>query len=48
MLSCSTYFEDDLRVPFFMRGPGVPAGSVTNIQGSTLDLAPTIMALAGE
>ena len=39
-------YEESIRVPFVMRGPGVPVGSddhlVTNI-----DLAPTVLHLAG-
>ena len=40
-------FEEDVRVPFFMRGPGVTPSSVSNYQGTMVDVAPTIMALAG-
>eukprot|EP00955_Chlamydomonas_euryale_P000858 10055-Chlamydomonas_euryale.AAC.4 len=27
-----TLYEEDVRVPFFMRGPGLPAGVVTDYQ----------------
>jgi N-acetylglucosamine-6-sulfatase len=43
----NTEFDTDLRVPLFVKGPGVPAGkSVTEISGN-VDLAPTIAELAG-
>lgn len=43
----NTEFDTDLRVPLFVRGPGVPVGkSVGEISGN-VDLAPTIAELAG-
>ncbi|PNW88050.1 hypothetical protein CHLRE_01g012126v5 [Chlamydomonas reinhardtii] len=39
--------EEDVRVPFFIRGPGIPAGQVLPYQANLVDLAPTILALAG-
>ncbi len=39
--------EEDIHVPFYIRGPGVPAGEVLPYQGSMIDVAPTLLALAG-
>lgn len=43
----STGFEEDIRVPFFIRGPGVPGGRVDNTVTTHIDLAPTFFELAG-
>lgn len=43
----STGFEEDIRVPFFIRGPGVPEGRVDNTVTTHIDLAPTFFELAG-
>jgi arylsulfatase A-like enzyme len=40
-------YEPSLSVPFLIRGPGVPAGVDRPRIGSTIDLAPTIIAAAG-
>lgn len=40
-------FEEDIRVPLFIRGPGVPAGFVQDAVTTHIDLAPTIFDLAG-
>lgn len=40
------YIEEDVRVPFYIRGPGIPKNVVTPYQGNLIDIAPTIMALA--
>jgi arylsulfatase A-like enzyme len=41
-------YETDVRVPFFARGPGIPAGS-TVASGAlvSVDLAPTLLQLSG-
>lgn len=39
--------EEDNRVPLFISGPGVPRGAVSSFQANFIDLAPTILALAG-
>ncbi len=39
--------EEDIHVPLYVRGPGIPAGRVLPYQGGMIDIAPTIMALAG-
>lgn len=39
-------FEEDINVPFAVRGPGVPEGAVTDIVTSHTDLAPTFLKLA--
>ncbi len=39
-------YEESLRVPFIMTGPGVPHGVNTNMV-TNIDLAPTILELAG-
>ncbi|KAJ5721381.1 uncharacterized protein N7483_009315 [Penicillium malachiteum] len=40
-------FEEDIRVPLFVRGPGVPEGHVQDAVTTHIDLAPTIFQLAG-
>jgi arylsulfatase A-like enzyme len=42
-----TAYEEDIRVPFALRGPGVPAGRRIEAMGLTTDLAPTFAAWAG-
>lgn len=34
-------------MPLFISGPGVPRGAVSSFQANFIDLAPTILALAG-
>jgi arylsulfatase A-like enzyme len=41
-----TAFEEDIRVPLVVRGPGVPHGT-TSAMGMNTDLAPTFATLAG-
>jgi arylsulfatase A-like enzyme len=40
-------YEESLRVPFILRGPGVPAGKVVNGSVSNIDFAPTLVDAAG-
>ncbi|KAF5973854.1 putative arylsulfatase [Fusarium bulbicola] len=40
-------FDEDIRVPLFIRGPGVSSGSIENAVTTHIDLAPTIIRLAG-
>ena len=42
-----TPYDEDIRVPMIVRGPGIPAASSTTGIGMNIDLAPTIAALAG-
>lgn len=42
-----TILEGGLRVPLIVRGPGVNAGVCTHVRASTVDIFPTIAALAG-
>jgi N-acetylglucosamine-6-sulfatase len=42
-----TAYEEDIRVPLIIRGPGVPAGRVIDELASTVDLAPTFAQLTG-
>jgi arylsulfatase A-like enzyme len=43
-----TLYEEDIRVPFVIRGPGVPTGaSLQGFLSGNVDLAPTIAELAG-
>ena len=42
-----TAYESDVRVPFLVRGPGVPAGVTVSALTSSVDLAPTFAELAG-
>ncbi|MGL5826724.1 MAG: sulfatase/phosphatase domain-containing protein, partial [Nocardioides sp.] len=39
-------FEESLRVPFLMSGPGIPAGQTRDQTASVLDIAPTILGVA--
>ena len=43
-----TTFEGGQRVPYVMRGPDIPAGTVCNELTGTIDILPTIAALTGE
>ncbi|MFG2003308.1 sulfatase [Spirillospora sp. NPDC048911] len=43
----TTPFEEDIRVPMLVRGPGVPAGGTSSALAGTVDLAPTFARLAG-
>ncbi|KAG2497998.1 hypothetical protein HYH03_004257 [Edaphochlamys debaryana] len=40
-------WEEDVRVPFFIRGPGIPRGVVSDYQTTMVDVPATIMQLAG-
>ena len=40
-------YEHDIRVPFAIRGPGIPAGSSFNLVTSMVDVAPSLLALGG-
>jgi len=43
----SHIYDTDVRVPFFVRGPGVPAGAVQEGIVQLLDVGATVMELAG-
>lgn len=43
----NTAFEEDTRVPFVVRGPGVPAGRTVDLLAGNIDVAPTLADLAG-
>ncbi|WP_214103136.1 sulfatase family protein [Acrocarpospora catenulata] len=43
----TTPFEEDIRVPMIVRGPGVPAGHTVRELGSSVDFAATFADLAG-
>jgi arylsulfatase A-like enzyme len=43
----TTGYEEDIRVPLLVRGPGVPAGEHREHLTSNIDLAPTIAEMAG-
>jgi arylsulfatase A len=43
----STMYEGGIRVPFFVVGPGVKAGSVSHVPVTGLDILPTMAELAG-
>ena len=40
-------WEGGVRIPFLVRGPGVPAGSICNTPINLIDLFPTFMTMAG-
>ncbi|KAE8154437.1 alkaline-phosphatase-like protein [Aspergillus avenaceus] len=40
-------FEEDIRVPMFIRGPGIPSGEEVEAPTTHIDLAPTIFEIAG-
>lgn len=40
-------FEEDIRVPLLIRGPGVPEGQVQDAVTTHIDIAPTLFQLAG-
>ena len=40
-------FEEDINVPFIVRGPGIPGGFETDLVTTHTDLAPTFLSLAG-
>ncbi|MBI3450811.1 MAG: sulfatase [Acidobacteria bacterium] len=42
-----TPYEEDIRVPMIVRGPGVPSGATLSHLVGNVDLAPTITELAG-
>ncbi|KAJ3030951.1 UNVERIFIED_CONTAM: hypothetical protein HDU68_007151 [Siphonaria sp. JEL0065] len=43
----TTPYEDDVNVPFFVRGPGVAKGKVRHDVNSHTDIAPTFLQIAG-
>jgi arylsulfatase A-like enzyme len=43
----TTQYEETIRVPFLIRGPGVPKGQRIQVPVSLVDVTPTILALAG-
>src|SRR5262249_30988778 len=40
-----TYYQEVLRVPLLIQGPGIPAGKVVGTPVSGVDVTPTILAL---
>jgi arylsulfatase A-like enzyme len=42
-----TVLEGGLRVPLIVSGPGVKAGACAHVRASTVDILPTVVALAG-
>jgi arylsulfatase A-like enzyme len=48
VLHGGTYYEEVLRVPLVVVGPGVPAGLRVDTPVSLVDLAPTLVGLVGE
>ncbi|OSS48837.1 hypothetical protein B5807_06901 [Epicoccum nigrum] len=43
--SCN--IEEDVNIPFFIRGPGIPKGAVQTLPSSHTDIVPTLFKLAG-
>ncbi|MEK8031419.1 sulfatase-like hydrolase/transferase [Ideonella sp. DXS29W] len=42
-----TAYEEDIRVPLIVRGPGVPRGGAVSLITANVDYAPTLAAIAG-
>lgn len=42
-----TYYEEVIRIPLLMKGPGLPAGTVVATPAHTIDVVPTILAHMG-
>ena len=40
-------FETDQRIPFYVRGPGITPGTSLDVLGVNMDIAPTLLDLAG-
>ena len=40
-------YETDVRIPFYIAGPGIEAGQTPSVMGINVDIAPTLLALAG-
>jgi len=40
-------YEEDIRLPFYVRGPGIPVNQVRSTIVSNIDIAPTFLELAG-
>lgn len=40
-------FETDQRIPFFIRGPGIATGTKLDVMGVNMDIAPTLLDIAG-
>ncbi|KAG8666705.1 hypothetical protein FPOAC2_11823 [Fusarium poae] len=40
-------YEEDINIPLIIRGPGVPAGSVSDVITTHADLAPTFLSVIG-
>ena len=40
-------YETDCRIPFYMRGPGIAPGTKLDVMGVNMDIAPTLLSLAG-
>jgi arylsulfatase A-like enzyme len=43
----NTLYQESVRIPLFITGPGLPAGRVVTDQVSLLDVAPTVLELLG-
>ncbi len=39
--------EETMRIPMFLRGPGIPAGTTSDRLVSNMDIAPTVLELSG-
>ena len=47
MLYCWCRYEFDIRIPFWLAGPNISAGQVVETPVLSIDIAPTLLNLAG-
>ena len=40
-------YETDIHIPFYITGPGILPGQVIDVMGVNVDIAPTLLDLAG-
>lgn len=43
-----TYYEEVIRIPLILRGPGIPAGKTIDTPVNLVDISPTVLTLLGQ